>query len=219
MIKPIENTDIEQVVNIHLTCFPKSNSTSYGKKFLQAYYKGYVGVDNAVAFVYEVDGKIAGFIVGGVNMQTLSRQIVSNSLFAFFISVVFNLIKNPIERASKFAEYISHYLLPKTPKKLTFYSDETAGLSSIAVSSEFQRQGIANKLMTAFLEELKVRAIRACRLGVEAGNLPARKFYERHGFEQMDPKGAVYIIFFDDNYKNQFKLESRSVRVDYQDTV
>ena len=107
----------------------------------------------------------------------------------------------------EFWRYAKAYILPK---RQTFYSDKTAGLSSIAVLPAFRGKGIAKKLTDAFLEELKKRKISACRLGVEAHNIPARKFYEKMGFEQVNNEGTSYIYFFDDIYRSQFSISNTS---------
>ena len=90
------------------------------------------------------------------------------------------------------------------PKRETFYSDDTAGLSSIGVLPAFRGQGIAEKLTKVFLEELKKRKISACRLGVEADNIAAIKFYQKMGFERVNEKGTSYMYFFDDGYRDKF---------------
>ena len=203
MIVFLDILHIEQVVNIHQICFPESQSTKFGIKYLEGYYKTLCGSYNAIAFIYQMEDKVVGFISGGVNIQTLSRYFVLHSKNILFGTLLSNLIKNPINAVRKFWGYTKAYILPK---RETFYSDKTAGLSSIAVLPAFRGKGIAEMLTNAFLEELERRKISACRLGVEAHNISARKFYEKMGFEQVNKEGTSYIYFFDDIYRSQFPI-------------
>ena len=136
-------------------------------------------------------------------MRYLSRQVVLNSKIRFISSLFINIVKNPKITISKYYEYAKSYILPK-PKKKTFYSDNTAGLESIAVLPKYRGQGIAEQLTEVFLRELKKRKISACRLGVEADNIPARKFYEKMNFEQVNEEGTSYIYFFDDKFRKKY---------------
>lgn len=194
---------MDHIVSIHMDCFPESQSTNFGAKFLKAYYLGHVNSTNSVCFVYENDWVITGFIIGGVNMRVLSRQVVFNTKSRFIYSIFYNILKNPKISIRKFWEYTKSYILPKSQEK-TFYNDNTAGLESIAVMPKYRGQGIAEKLVKSFLQELKVRRISACRLGVEADNIPARKFYEKMNFEQVNEEGTSYIYFFDDKFRKKY---------------
>lgn len=81
------------------------------------------------------------------------------------------------------------------PKKKTFYQNDTADLASIAVLLEYRGKGIAEELTCAFLEELKNKGVIACRLGVEAENLRARRFYEKIGLRNLTSKEPVISFF------------------------
>ena len=59
-------------------------------------------------------------------------------------------------------------------------------LLNIAVTKNFQRQGIGTLLAEYFLNSLKRSMATRCFLEVREGNLPARRFYERLGFHPID---------------------------------
>ena len=194
MIRPLEMTDICTVVDIYLTCFSDSASTKLGRGFLDGYITGFCGSSRGVAFVHTVESRVVGFILGGMNISALSREIVSRSKAKFAQSVIRNLMRHPVKSTRIFWGYARAFLLPK---KKTFYSDKTAGLVSIAVLPEFRLRGIAEELIRAFLTELRRRGIHACRVGVEAENTSARKLYEKMGFGQANEEGTSYIIRLD----------------------
>ena len=165
MIKKLNISHVSQVVSIHMKCFPLSQSTKYGRRFLKAYYNGVCESQNSVAYVYMVGEKVAGFVVGGINQKVLARQIVYHSKFNYFISIIINILKNPIMNIPKYWRYTKNYILPRDD---SFYSDKTAALNSTAVLTEFRGKGVAEKLTEIFLEHLKNHKISACRLGVES---------------------------------------------------
>ena len=193
---------IDQVVSIHMICLPENQSTKYGKRFLNSYYKGICDSKNTVAHVYIVEEKVVGFVIGGINKQVLSRQILFHSKFKFLTSIIINILKNPKVTITKYWMYAKNYILPRED---SFYSDKTAALDSTAVLAEFRGKGVAEKLTDVFLENLKNQKISACRLGVKSANTRARKFYEKMGFEQTNEEGTSYIYFFDDIYRNKFE--------------
>ena len=201
MIKAIDKSQLDQIVAIHQTCFPNSQATKYGERFLKGYYKGVCESENSVSFVSIVEGKVVGFVAGGVNKRTLSRQILSNSKSHIFLSFFENFVKHPIITVKKFWGYGRAYIFPN--RKETFYHQNTSVLDSIALLPEFRGKGIAEELVNVFLKALKDKGNSACRLGVEAENIPARKFYEKMKFEQANDIGSIYIYYFDDKYRNK----------------
>jgi len=202
MIEKLNISHIDQVVAIHMVCFPESQSTKFGEKFLDGYYKGVSNAKNNVSYVDIEEEKVAGFIIGGVNKQALSRQIIFHSKFTFMISGLVNIIKTPTKSLKKYWSYLKNYILPN---KETFYSNNTAVLDSLAILSEYRGRGIAEKLVKEFLANLKSQKISACRLGVESTNAAARNFYEKMNFIQLNSEGTIYIHYFDDIYKNKYK--------------
>ncbi|MBE6876491.1 MAG: ribosomal-protein-alanine N-acetyltransferase [Ruminococcus sp.] len=66
---------------------------------------------------------------------------------------------------------------------------DTADLTNIAVAPEYRRQGIAGML----LKELCARIGKVSLfLEVRESNLPAREFYQKHGFEQVGIRKNFY---------------------------
>jgi len=200
MNEVINISHLDQVVSIHSICFPDSQSTKYGKRFLEGYNTGVWKSENSVSFVSILDGKVVGFVAGGVNKRTLSRQIVSSSKHIILASFIRNILRHPFITIKKYWSYARAYLLPN--KSDTFYRDNTAVLDSIALLSEYRGKGIAEDLVSEFLEALRKKGVSACRLGVEAENTAARKFYEKLNFEQANEIGSIYIYYFDDQYRN-----------------
>lgn len=65
-------------------------------------------------------------------------------------------------------------------------------IENVAVSTNFQRQGVARELLTALVKTAHLQEGVMIFLEVRASNLPARKLYEIAGFEQTGLRPAYY---------------------------
>ncbi len=122
---------------------------------------------------------------------------------------VFDAAKN-IEHAPKWARSVYAEALHSDarPQRIAFVAEDSeanllgfavvslippqAELESIAVVTEFQRQGIARKLLLALMAELETRQVTDLLLEVRASNLPALKFYSALGFERNGSRPRYY---------------------------
>lgn len=70
--------------------------------------------------------------------------------------------------------------------------EDEAHIGTIAVDKDFRRQGIAQKLIFAALQEARERGAEKVYLEVRAGNLPARSLYQKLGFVDFDLRKKYY---------------------------
>ena len=67
-----------------------------------------------------------------------------------------------------------------------------ADMMNIAVSPDYRRQGIAEKLISMLIEGLKQRDVYCLTLEVRASNAPANALYEKLGFLQVGRRPNYY---------------------------
>ncbi len=67
-----------------------------------------------------------------------------------------------------------------------------AELYRIAVSDNFRRRGLGEKLLSAFIEECKNRNGEKIFLEVRSRNLPAISLYKKAGFEEISVRKGYY---------------------------
>ena len=65
-------------------------------------------------------------------------------------------------------------------------------MMNVAVTADFRRQGIAEKLVTALVEELKAIESHSLTLEVRASNTPAQALYEKLGFAEVGRRPRYY---------------------------
>ena len=65
-------------------------------------------------------------------------------------------------------------------------------MMNVAVTAEFRRKGIAEKLVLALVEALKAIGSHCLTLEVRASNTPAQALYEKLGFTQIGLRPRYY---------------------------
>jgi ribosomal-protein-alanine N-acetyltransferase len=65
-------------------------------------------------------------------------------------------------------------------------------IENIVVDPEFQRRGLADRLLGALISDAQKRAGTAIFLEVRESNLPARQLYEKRGFAQAGRRKGYY---------------------------
>ena len=65
-------------------------------------------------------------------------------------------------------------------------------MMNIAVHPDYRRRGIAEQLVVRLVEELKARGNHSLMLEVRVSNEPARKLYEKLGFQQVGLRKNYY---------------------------
>jgi [ribosomal protein S18]-alanine N-acetyltransferase len=65
-------------------------------------------------------------------------------------------------------------------------------IENFVVATEFLRQGIANQLMRALIEQAEKGAASRILLEVRESNQPARRLYEKHAFREVGRRHQYY---------------------------
>lgn len=80
-IRPMQFWDAAAVARLHHAAMGNSLWARLGVRFLDQLYRALINTPGFLAFVYEEDGEIKGFIAGTTHPDTLMREALSKSWF------------------------------------------------------------------------------------------------------------------------------------------
>ncbi len=69
---------------------------------------------------------------------------------------------------------------------------ETVHVTNIAVESEMRRIGVGTALMKECISRCFEKGVKFLRLEVRESNIPARRFYEKFGFRELELRIGYY---------------------------
>ncbi len=176
MIRKMQSQDIAAVVKIHADSFPNFFLTVLGERFLALYYANVQTAREGVCLVFvPEDGRVAGFAVGAASPRLFYSNLLKSNCVKFMLASVGAALKRPA-------------IIPRLFRALTYSADvpegdDVAGLFSLAVLPEGQKQGGGKALVEAFAAECRRRGVKKIYLTTDAvGNDPVNRFYIRQGF-------------------------------------
>ena len=71
-----------------------------------------------------------------------------------------------------------------------YYDGPLAQLEELYVVPELRGQGIGTGMITTVVDELRARGCGEIHINVDEPDTGARRFYERHGFSNVETEGA-----------------------------
>jgi len=173
-------SDLNEVVHIHLQSFPNFFLTFLGPSFLRILYTGFINdKTNAITLValdIEKENQVVGFIAGSTKPKEFFKILLRKNWPRFGLAVLMRCINQPST-----IKKIYHNV--KMRLKNGAYSVDGAELSSIAVLPEYQNKHVGKQLIDAFLKELNKRGIRSVYLTTDKfNNDKVNSFYLRNGW-------------------------------------
>ena len=188
-LRPIIETDLKAVVQVHKTAFPASAMTQLGEEALRRYYGGLLKGPYESSCMGAFKGEeLLGFCFAGVFRGSDSDFVRRNLLYLTWRVITHpTLTRNEIIRER--LKYILRIFKPKTRKKSPQAGSSSPGtkrfgILSVAVSSNCQGSGIGKKLMANAEAEALQRGFTSMRLTVHPENQQAVVFYEHLGWKR-----------------------------------
>jgi ribosomal protein S18 acetylase RimI-like enzyme len=167
--------DIPGVVDIHLQSFPGFFLSFLGCRFLRELYFGILKDPAGIAYVYEDQGRMLGFVAGTSHPAGFYSRLLYRRWWRFALAALAPVLKSPM---------IILRLLRAIRKPQDVSSQPGVGtLMSIAVSPEAQGRGLGQVLVKAFLEGAIDRKLKHVDLTTDRNNNDSvNQFYQRMGF-------------------------------------
>jgi len=167
-----DKKDALQIAQIHKNEINKGFLSSLGIVFLGNFYSALIESKFSFCVVAKEDDRIVGFISGVFDLNKFYQYFLKNY---FFQSVV--LLYKKIFNISYIKKILETLLYPVKEKKLP-----PEELLTMAVLKQFQGQGIAGRMFSEFLGEMKKRNIKTFKVLVGEELKSAIAFYEKNGF-------------------------------------
>ncbi len=197
-IRKMEDSDVPQVVEIHLKSFPGFFLSFLGARFLTLFYKGVLADTQGIGLVACSENRMVGFVVGVVDQRGFYRNLIRRQWWKFGVAAMGAALRRPViiprlVRALKQPDYVGK-------------SCAAACLMSIAVHPVVQGQGVGQMLIEAFSAEAKRRGVKAyCLTTDRDSNARVNRFYQGLGFRlgrtYVTPEGRAmneYVISLED---------------------
>ncbi len=99
--------------------------------------------------------------------------------------------------ASELDNPLSLWLVAETEGEVAGYVGsqtvlDSADMMNLAVSPNFRRQGIAERLVNGLMEALGEKGVKSLLLEVRISNEPAKRLYQKLGFEIVGKRPGYY---------------------------
>lgn len=175
-VRPMLQSDVDQVVEVHLLAFQHFFLSMLGPAFLRELYIGILRDPSGICYVCESGHIVAGFVVGTEQPQRLYSRLLRQRWWRF-------------GRAAARAALLHPAIVPRLLRAFTAptANAKPAGcglLMSLAVNPAWQGQHCGRHLVTSFLAEAENRGLGKVYLDTDTiNNERTNEFYRRVGFE------------------------------------
>jgi ribosomal protein S18 acetylase RimI-like enzyme len=172
-VRRLLSQDALRVAEIHCAAIKEGFLSSLGVDFLQKVYAVLAKSSSAFGFVYEINGKVEGFICGGANTKVFFKELI---------------FKNGLFLARPLLKHLFSFATIKNIYENLFYAQKTgsnlppAEIMSVAISDQMQGQGVGKVLMEQAVNEFKVRNIYEIKALTDEKNRASNKYYQQAGF-------------------------------------
>ncbi|MFI9843661.1 GNAT family N-acetyltransferase [Nonomuraea sp. NPDC051941] len=190
-LRVMELRDIPAVVRLHAADLPHGFFVELGERFLARYYRTFLTSPAGVALVAEVDGELAGFLVGSTDAATHHRHVIRLDRWQLARAGAVSLLVRPkltarfvrtrIQRYARGIRRASDDGRPGTAQR-----KRQGMLSHIAVDETKRRSGVGSKLVATFVEVARAHGVEHVQLQTAPDNGAAQDFYANLGWKRQD---------------------------------
>ena len=162
MIIPTRKDHAHEIAELHYN-YVKSLLKDLGKRMCRVFYETALSSDkNCYGFVYIVESKVIGFVLGTRDNANMFRGS------KIYLELLFALCKKPL-LVTRFLSHLTNKFSP-APE-----------LAYIAVHPQFRGQGIGEQLLRKQHEEFKRRNIQLYEVKIDRDNLASLALHKKLG--------------------------------------
>jgi GNAT superfamily N-acetyltransferase len=186
--RPLRADETRYAARLHARALPHGFFVDLGPRFLAAYYETFVRSPHAVALGGELDGDLAGVLVGTRGNGAHYRWVVRNAGVRLAVLAVAGMLVRPRVLAHFVRTRVGRYLrgLRRLRNRSSEIATEPRGpvavLSHVSVEPHARGAGVGGVLVDAFLAEARAAGAAEAMLVTLAGEHGAGAFYSRRGW-------------------------------------
>jgi ribosomal protein S18 acetylase RimI-like enzyme len=187
VIKKADKSDIQNIIDLHLSSFNKNHfSAVFSKEMLKRYFENLLELNDFTLVFYDDDhNELLGYVIAGFNSQEAVNKFIKKNYFA----VIFTLIKNPRFLSEKVSEVSEKIFGTKYQKKAK------CRLYLIAVNQKYKGKGIGKQLINYLENEIRKKGLNLYGLSVRKDNKEAIGFYNQNGYKvEFENSKSIYYI-------------------------
>jgi len=187
VIKKADKSDIQSIIDLHLSSFDKNHfSAVFSKKMLEQYFENLLELNDFNLVLYNDEQKeLLGYVIAGYNSQEAVNNFIKKNYFA----VILTLIKNPRFLSEKISEVSEKIFGTKYKKKAK------CRLYLIAVNKNYKGKGIGKQLINYLENEFKENGLNFYGLSVRKDNKDAIGFYNQNNYKvEFENSKSIYYI-------------------------
>jgi ribosomal protein S18 acetylase RimI-like enzyme len=175
IIRQAGPSDLDQIVQVHMSSFPGFFLTFLGLRFLKLLYHEIQSNPRGILHVATIDSRVVGFVAGVTDQSGFYRSLVKKRKWDFAFASLNAVLRKPS-------------IVPRLFRALRKSNDLKASipacLMSIAVDPNSASIGVGTALIQSFSHEMRCRSISSfCLTTDRDGNDPANSFYRSRNFK------------------------------------
>ena len=172
----IRETEVSDIVSIHLDAFPNFFLSNLGKDVLYQFYSYLLKDKNTISFCLKEKDVIVGFILVSTHARGLYARIFTRGFVNFFLPIFFSFLKNP-SLVKRMIISITSTRKHKTPNNIS------VSILSICVRQCNAGKGIGRRLVEKLEMELIQKNVERYYLTTDAdNNYLTNCFYLKNNF-------------------------------------
>jgi ribosomal protein S18 acetylase RimI-like enzyme len=186
VIKKANKSDIQNIIDLHLSSFDKHHFSSvFTEKMLEKYFDDLLELNDFNFVFYDDQKELLGYVIAGYNAQEAVDKFIRKNYF----TVILTLIKNPRFLSEKVGEVGEKIFGTK------FQMKAKCRLYLIAVNQKFKGKGIGKQLINYLENEIRTNGLNLYGLSVRKDNQEAIGFYNQNGYKvEFENSKSIYYL-------------------------
>lgn len=174
-IRPMQHRDARRVAELHRAAMGRSLWARLGLPFLTTLYQGLVDSPFFLAFVYEEEGEVQGFIAGSTDTSRMMREVFRARLLALGVTAGLGVARHP-------------RVLPLLLRTGTYFDvsggDVPAESLFCSFAPHLRGTGVSNLINKVLFDDLLARGHTRVKITTEVDNEGANRQLQSWGFEE-----------------------------------